>query len=271
MPSWCRSHRRSREKSSRWTCAPTRAVKKGRPARAHRPGALRDRGRLGRGPARADPAEPEGRQLDRRCGRSLAGRREGGPGQGHAERGSPEAHRGRCSRRDFAAPARDGDDVPQSRPKPRWPGAKANLQKAIEGLGPRDDEESAAACRARRAGQGQARPAVHAPRRAERRPRHRPARRRRQLRRDRAAADDLRRGAEDVGRGEPHREQPRPHQAGRHGRPGARRLARQDAARACAQHHLRRRPPPSRPRSRARCPRCRTRATGCATRSAFRC
>ena len=121
-----------------------------------------------------------------------------GAGQGHPERGSPEAHRSGCPRRDFAAVAGVGHDVPH---RGRGPGGQRQGQSAEGDRRARAArrEEPAAACRARRLGQGEAGPAVHAPRRAERRPGDRPAGRRRQLRRDRPAADDLRRGTRRCG------------------------------------------------------------------------
>ena len=149
--------------------------------------------------------------------------------------------------------------------------AKANLQKAIEGLGPRDEKNPQLL--AARAALDKAKLDL-------------------QYTRLIAPSDgivtDLRvdvgnfaatgqplmtfvGGPEDVGRGEPDREQPGAPQAGRRRRPRARCVARQDAARACAQRHVRRDRRPSPPRSRAPCPRSRTRGTGCATRSAFRC
>ena len=81
----------------------------------------------------------QGRELDGRCGRGLAAGREGRPGQGHAERGSPEAHRRRSPRRDFSARAGVGLDLPHEA-EAQVESAKANLQKAIEGLGPRDEK-----------------------------------------------------------------------------------------------------------------------------------
>ena len=71
---------------------------------------------------------------------ACAGSREGRPGQGHAERGSPEAHRCGCPRRDFAARRWSGRRPPASRARPRWPAPRPICQKAIEALGPRDEK-----------------------------------------------------------------------------------------------------------------------------------